>query len=116
MRLTIEIAMENLKNILKEKAPVRVAYEKNGRVYNGGPVGKPGTNMYSPYPGNLKNNGKVEQIFVDNPDFFKTINWEVMKYLLEIHKNKKLTNKISLKDLKQNENKIKNTLDQLQQM
>lgn len=66
--------------------------------------------------GNLKNNGKVEQIFVDNPDFFKTINWEVMKYLLEIHKNKKLTNKISLKDLKQNENKIKNTLDQLQQM
>ena len=57
MRLTIEIAMENLKNILKEKAPVRVAYEKNGRVYNGGPVGKPGTNMYSPYPGNLKNNG-----------------------------------------------------------
>jgi len=57
MTLTIEIAMENLKNILKEKAPVRRAYEKNGRVYNGGPVGKPGTNMYSPYPGNLKNNG-----------------------------------------------------------
>lgn len=33
---------------LKKNAPVRIG---------GGSVGKKGTNMYSPYPGNLKNNG-----------------------------------------------------------
>ena len=48
MRLTIEIAMSNLLITLKENAPVRSTP---------GPKGKPGTNMYSPYPGNLKNNG-----------------------------------------------------------
>ena len=37
---------------------VRIIKNKNGRP---GPraVGKKGTNMYSPYPGNLKNNGIV---------------------------------------------------------
>ncbi len=48
MQLTIELAMNKLLYILKENAPVRMSP---------GPKGKPGTNMYSPYPGNLKNNG-----------------------------------------------------------
>ena len=48
MKLTLEIAMQELLYTLKENAPVR-SYP--------GAVGKPGTNMYSPYPGNLKNNG-----------------------------------------------------------
>ena len=48
MKLTLELAMQELLYILKENAPVRS---------KPGAVGKPGTNMYSPYPGNLKNNG-----------------------------------------------------------
>ena len=48
MTLTIELAMTKLLWILKDNAPVRKSP---------GPKGKPGTNMYSPYPGNLKNNG-----------------------------------------------------------
>lgn len=51
MHLTIDIAMYNLYNILKENAPVR-----DEQKYPG-PKGKPGTNKYSPYPGNLRNNG-----------------------------------------------------------
>ena len=62
-----------LLEIAKNNAPVRLAYNKKGEVItetnaktkfytkNGRPmqraVGKKGTNMYSPYPGNLKNNG-----------------------------------------------------------
>ena len=49
MRLTIDIAREDLYKILKENAPERTTPP--------GPIGKIGTNMYSPYPGNLKNNG-----------------------------------------------------------
>lgn len=48
MKLTLELAIQELLYILKENAPVR---------NKPGAVGKPGTNMYSPYPGNLKNNG-----------------------------------------------------------
>ena len=48
MTLTIELAMTKLLWALKENAPVRLTP---------GPKGKQGTNMYSPYPGNLKNNG-----------------------------------------------------------
>ena len=48
MRLTLEVAMQELLFILKENAPVRSFP---------GAVGKPGTNMYSPMPGNLKMNG-----------------------------------------------------------
>ena len=50
MTLTIPIAMTKLYELLKSNAPVR---------NSAGPKGKPGTNMYSPYPGNLKNNGIV---------------------------------------------------------
>lgn len=48
MKLTLELAMQELLFILKENAPVRSFP---------GATGKKGTNMYSPYPGNLKNNG-----------------------------------------------------------
>lgn len=48
MKLTLEMAMQELLYILKENAPVRSFP---------GAVGKPGTNMYSPMPGNLKMNG-----------------------------------------------------------
>lgn len=48
MTLTIELAMTKLLWELKANAPVRLTP---------GPSGKQGTNMYSPYPGNLKNNG-----------------------------------------------------------
>ena len=48
MRLTIDLAMQDLLMILKNNAPVRSTP---------GPQGKIGTNTYSPYPGNLKNNG-----------------------------------------------------------
>lgn len=49
MNLTLETVMNELLYTLKENAPVR--------TYPPGKVGKPGTNMFSPYPGNLKNNG-----------------------------------------------------------
>ncbi len=41
----------HLLSVLKNNAPVRSTR---------GAVGKRGTNMYSPYPGNLKNNGIVQ--------------------------------------------------------
>lgn len=48
-RLTLDIAGNELYRIFKNNAPVR--------TFPPGPVGKKGTNMYSPYPGNLMNNG-----------------------------------------------------------
>lgn len=48
MKLTIEIAAGNLLRILKQNAPVGKGV---------GPKGKPGTNMYSPFRGNLRANG-----------------------------------------------------------
>ena len=75
MKITAEMLTDKLYDIAKNNAPVRLAYNKKGkvitnvtektRVYNksGRPmkraVGKENTNMYSPYPGNLKNNGIV---------------------------------------------------------
>lgn len=48
MKITKVMLMSKLYEILQKNAPVR---------RGGGAVGKRGTNMYSPYPGNLKNNG-----------------------------------------------------------
>lgn len=61
---------EILKNNLPYREPYEYTYkrgytDRNGQyhekgttvVRNGGPKGKPGTSFYSPYPGNLKNNG-----------------------------------------------------------
>lgn len=48
MALTIEIALENLYRILKQNAPVGSGV---------GPKGKPSSNFYSPYRGNLRDNG-----------------------------------------------------------
>ena len=75
MRITKAMLVSKLQRIAKENAPVRLVYDdkgnvktkslKSGKLYtkSGRPasrsVGKPGTNMYSPYPGNLKNNGVV---------------------------------------------------------
>ena len=75
MRITKAMLVAKLQYIAKENAPVRVVYDaegnvktkslKTGKLYTKSgraasrAVGKPGTNMYSPYPGNLKNNGVV---------------------------------------------------------
>ena len=48
MKITWVMLQSKLLELLKSNAPVR---------QKGGDVGKRGTNMYSPYPGNLKNNG-----------------------------------------------------------
>ena len=75
MKITKAKLVSKLQRIAKENAPVRIVYDSNGQVKtnnlqtgrlytkSGRPasraVGKRGTNMYSPYPGNLKNNGVV---------------------------------------------------------
>jgi hypothetical protein len=56
MRITQDMLVSKLLDIAKENAPVRQIVDKNGRPLQRA-VGKKGTNMYSPYPGNLKNNG-----------------------------------------------------------
>ena len=53
--ITMEMLIYDLTYIAKENAPVRSKPL--------GAVGRPGTRMYSPYPGNLKNNGIFPQIF-----------------------------------------------------
>ena len=69
MKITGKMLADKLLWIAKQNAPVRLAYNKKGevitkttektRVYTktGRPMaratGKKGTNMYSPYPGNL---------------------------------------------------------------
>lgn len=58
MRITQEMLASKLAFIAKENAPVRMIVDKKGRPLSRA-VGKKGTNMYSPYPGNLKNNGIV---------------------------------------------------------
>ena len=55
-KITGEMLAEKLLEIAKANAPVRDIVDKKGRPLSRA-VGKPGTNMYSPYPGNLKNNG-----------------------------------------------------------
>ncbi len=75
MKVTKAMLVSKLQEFAKKNAPVRIVYDakgqvktknlKTGKIYtkSGRPasraVGKPGTNMYSPYPGNLKNNGIV---------------------------------------------------------
>jgi len=54
-KITMEMLIWDLTYIAKNNAPVR--------TYPLGPVGKAGTRMYSPYPGNLKNNGIFAQIY-----------------------------------------------------
>lgn len=58
MKITAEMLMNKLYEYAQERAPVRVINDRNGRPQSRA-VGKKGTNMYSPYPGNLKNNGIV---------------------------------------------------------
>lgn len=58
MKITAEFLTDKLYEISKSNAPVRQIVDKEGRPRPRA-VGKKGTNMYSPYPGNLKNNGIV---------------------------------------------------------
>ena len=58
MKVTKAMLVSKLQQFAKLNAPVRVVIDKNGRPASRA-VGKKGTNMYSPYPGNLKNNGIV---------------------------------------------------------
>ena len=58
MKITAEMLFDKLLEFAKQNAPVRVINDKGGRP-SPRAVGKKGTNMYSPYPGNLKNNGIV---------------------------------------------------------
>ena len=48
-KITMEILIYELTGILKNNSPVR--------TYPLGAIGKKGTPFYSPYPGNLRNNG-----------------------------------------------------------
>lgn len=56
MKITAEALSAKLLEIAKANAPVRAINGERGRSRCRG-TGKKGTNMYSPYPGNLKNNG-----------------------------------------------------------
>lgn len=56
MKITQYKLLNELYKISQKEAPVRSIVDKKGRPKQRA-VGKKGTNMYSPYPGNLKNNG-----------------------------------------------------------
>lgn len=56
MKITSTMLTTKLYELAQNNAPVRKIVDKHGRPNNRA-VGKKGTNMYSPYPGNLKNNG-----------------------------------------------------------
>lgn len=58
MKITAKMLLDKLYEYSQERAPVRQVNDKNGRPLPRA-VGKKDTNMYSPYPGNLKNNGIV---------------------------------------------------------
>lgn len=58
MKLTMENLIYELTSILKNNAPVR--------TYPLGAVGKKGTAFYSPYPGNLRNNGIIACVSNEN--------------------------------------------------
>jgi hypothetical protein len=60
MMITQQQLVSKLYELTQKNAPVRVVKDKNGRPTLRA-IGKKGTNMYSPYPGNLKNNG----IYID---------------------------------------------------
>jgi isocitrate dehydrogenase kinase/phosphatase len=57
MKITGVMLSSKLLEIAKANAPVRIVVDKNEKRPRQRAVGKKGTNMYSPYPGNLKNNG-----------------------------------------------------------
>lgn len=59
MKITVEMLSAKLLDIARENAPVRVIADKDPSRPRKRDTGKKGTNMYSPYPGNLKNNGIV---------------------------------------------------------
>ena len=61
MNITAEILTAKLLEFAKQNAPVRIIKDKNPKRPRKRAVGKIGTNMYSPYPGNLKNNGIYAQ-------------------------------------------------------
>ena len=56
MKITGYMLLSKLLELAKQNAPVRLVAD-NGKRPRQRAVGKKGTNMYSPYPGNLKNNG-----------------------------------------------------------
>ena len=56
MKITSTMLTTKLYKLAQNNAPVRKIVDKHGRPIIRA-VGKKGTNMYSPYPGNLKNNG-----------------------------------------------------------
>ena len=56
MKITGYMLSSKLRELAKQNAPVRKIKDKKGRPLPRA-VGKKGTNMYSPYPSNLKNNG-----------------------------------------------------------
>lgn len=60
MKITSTMLTAKLYEFAQENAPVRTISDKKGRPQQRA-VGKKGTNMYSPYPGNLKNNGIYKQ-------------------------------------------------------
>ena len=57
MKITGDMLLNKLLEISKENAPVRLINDAKNKRPKKRAVGKIGTNMYSPYPGNLKNNG-----------------------------------------------------------
>ena len=61
MQITKEMLVGRLQQIAinEDKVPIREIVDKKGRPRSRA-VGKKGTNMYSPYPGNLFNNGIVQ--------------------------------------------------------
>lgn len=58
MKITSELLHDKLNEFAHQRAPVRAVYDKKGRPLPRA-VGKKGINMYSPYPGNLNDNGIV---------------------------------------------------------
>ena len=57
MKITAETLREHLLEFAQKNAPVRKINDKNPKRPRKRAVGKKGTNMYSPYPGNLRDNG-----------------------------------------------------------
>lgn len=58
MKITADLLLNKLNEFAHNRAPVRSVIDKKGRPRPRA-VGKKGTNMYSPYPGNLNDNGIV---------------------------------------------------------
>lgn len=58
MKITADLLLNKLNEFAHNRAPVRSIVDKKGRPRPRA-VGKKGTNMYSPFPGNLNDNGIV---------------------------------------------------------